>query len=72
MAEPGFVEGFEELCTLALDHPTAVLCAEQLPERCHRRFIMKALEREGFEVKHLVEVGAFWIPQPGLFDEDDD
>jgi uncharacterized protein (DUF488 family) len=36
-------------------HPLAIMCAETLWWRCHRRLISDALVADGFEVVHLVE-----------------
>jgi uncharacterized protein (DUF488 family) len=32
-----------------------ILCAERLPERCHRRFIARSLEERGWKVAHIIE-----------------
>lgn len=39
----------------AREHRTAVLCAEALPERCHRRLIADWLTARGVEVIHLLD-----------------
>jgi uncharacterized protein (DUF488 family) len=31
------------------------MCAERLPQQCHRRFIAAALEARGWRVLHLIE-----------------
>lgn len=43
-----------QLVNLAALSPTAVLCAEREPERCHRRLIADYLVLRGTEVIHLV------------------
>jgi uncharacterized protein (DUF488 family) len=43
--------------TLAAERPTAVLCAETVPWRCHRRLIADALLARGWEVVHLPAPG---------------
>jgi len=48
-----FNEGIEELIKIAREKPTAIMCAEKLVFRCHRRFIAKRLEELGFTVMHL-------------------
>ncbi|HEX2266773.1 MAG TPA: DUF488 domain-containing protein, partial [Actinomycetota bacterium] len=39
------------------DTPTAVMCAESLWWRCHRRMLADALVARGCEVQHIVEGG---------------
>jgi uncharacterized protein (DUF488 family) len=39
---------------LARDRPTAVLCAEAVPWRCHRQLVADALVARGVEVRHLI------------------
>ncbi len=48
-----FEEGLETLKDLASKAPTAFFCCERLPWRCHRRFIARRLQDEGWEVVHL-------------------
>lgn len=48
-----FKEGIAVLVEIARRRPTAIMCAEKLFFRCHRRFIAKKLEEMGFEVIHL-------------------
>lgn len=59
----GFREGLEKLKACASRQPTAILCAERFPWRCHRRFIASRLEDEGWEVMHIIEKGKVWIPK---------
>ena len=59
----GFKEGIEKLKTYASRQPTAILCAERFPWRCHRRFIARRLEEEGWEVVHIIEKERVWIPK---------
>jgi len=49
--------GLAELEDLARETPTAVLCAERLFWRCHRRIIADALLARGWRVVHLLEPG---------------
>jgi uncharacterized protein (DUF488 family) len=60
MDSPAFRRGLERLIALARERPTAVMCAETLWWRCHRRMLADALLAAGCEVAHLVEGG----PQP--------
>jgi len=51
----GFREGLRKLEGLARRRKTAVMCAEKLWFRCHRRFIADELVRRGWEVWHFIE-----------------
>ena len=42
---------------LALEGPTAVMCAEAVPWRCHRNLLSDDLVRRGVEVVHIVGRG---------------
>ncbi len=55
MDTPGFRRGLERLIELARERPTAVMCAETLWWRCHRRLLADALLAAGCEVLHLLE-----------------
>ena len=52
-----FRAGLEELCALAAEHRCAVMCAEALWWRCHRRIIADYLLAAGFEVVHILGPG---------------
>lgn len=39
-------------------HPTAVMCAEAVPWRCHRNLLSDELVRRGIEVIHIVGPGS--------------
>ena len=58
-----FEEGMEELERLAGEMPTAVVCAELLPWKCHRRFIASALEVRGWRVVHVIDAQREWKPR---------
>lgn len=52
-ASPAFVEGIEQVSGLA-EKPVAVLCAEEDPRRCHRRFLLTPpLVARGLTVLHI-------------------
>jgi uncharacterized protein (DUF488 family) len=55
MATAEFRDGFEALTALLAAHPTAVMCAEATPYRCHRRLISDWAELHGTEVVHLYD-----------------
>jgi uncharacterized protein (DUF488 family) len=48
-----FAGGLAELCALAAESPTAVMCAEALWWRCHRRLIADRLTALGWTVCHI-------------------
>ena len=48
-----FVESLETLIDEAMKRPTAVMCAEALWWKCHRRLIADALSAKGHEVVHI-------------------
>ena len=50
-----YLQGIERLERLGSRCRCAVLCAERLPERCHRRFIARSLEERGWKVVHIIE-----------------
>ncbi len=53
-----FRKGFAALENLAQASPTAVMCAERLWWRCHRRLLADLLVVHGFDVVHLLEAGS--------------
>lgn len=54
MGTPEFELGIAQLLNRAQHEPTAILCAEQLPEHCHRRLIADVLVLRGVRVIHLL------------------
>lgn len=68
MATPAFARGLAALEALEGSAVTALMCAERLPWRCHRRFIAAALARRGWRVVHILETDRTWVPsgeEPG-------
>lgn len=53
-----FREALAALVASAAQRPTAILCAEAVPWRCHRQLIADALLARGIEVRHVVGPGA--------------
>ena len=53
-----FQAALEELMRLGRSAPTAVMCAEALWWRCHRRLIADALVARGWEVLHIAPDGS--------------
>ncbi len=52
-----FKRGAAQLLRLAGKDPTAMLCAERLPEHCHRSLISDYLVLQGVRVIHLLDPG---------------
>jgi uncharacterized protein (DUF488 family) len=48
-----FAEGLDRLLHFARSKPTAVMCAEAVPWRCHRSLIGDALLIRGVSVEHI-------------------
>ncbi len=57
-----FRVGLKWLEEIAEKNRVAVVCAERLPWRCHRRFICFELEKKGWQVVHIIEQGRYWQP----------
>lgn len=58
-----FRHGLERVEQLAQGRMAVILCAERLPWRCHRRFIGRELERDGFMVEHVIDEKRRWVPR---------
>lgn len=58
-----FKEGVEMLEKLAEKESVAIMCAEKLPQRCHRRFIGSNLKRRGWQVIHIIDEGHERMPK---------
>ena len=56
MQTPAFGEALEKLLKLAEQKPTAIMCAEAVPWRCHRSLIADALTVRGYEVRDIMSV----------------
>jgi uncharacterized protein (DUF488 family) len=55
MRGPEFHAGFDELVAAMARGPTAIMCAEASPYRCHRRLISDWAELHGIEVMHILD-----------------
>ena len=53
-ATGAFRAGFDELRSLARSHRCAIMCAEAVWWRCHRRIIADYLLADGFSVAHIM------------------
>ncbi len=56
METPEFADALGRLRELARVRPTAILCAEAVPWRCHRQLIADALVARGDPVSHILGV----------------
>jgi uncharacterized protein (DUF488 family) len=54
MQTPEFTENLHRLVELAADVPTAIMCAEAVPWRCHRSLIADALIARGIAVTEIL------------------
>jgi uncharacterized protein (DUF488 family) len=55
MLSPAFHAGVAHLTDALATRPTAIMCAEASPYRCHRRLISDWAELHGIEVIHLID-----------------
>ncbi|PWU02247.1 MAG: DNA repair protein [Candidatus Melainabacteria bacterium] len=58
MQSPEFTSALEELVQLTREGPTAIMCAEAVPWRCHRSLIADALTVQGFDVKNIISLSS--------------
>lgn len=54
MDTPPFRAGLERVIALAGEKPSALMCAEALPWRCHRSLIADALLVRGWSVREIL------------------
>ncbi|MBI5665595.1 MAG: DUF488 domain-containing protein [Nitrospirae bacterium] len=57
-----FELGISLLENIVVDKTSVIICAEHFPWKCHRRFIARALHKEGWIVEHIIDKGKVWIP----------
>jgi len=55
MLTQGFADGIEHLLQLAAQKPTAIMCAEKVFFRCHRRLISDYLAAHRVQVVHIYD-----------------
>ncbi|MFN2566575.1 MAG: DUF488 family protein [Gemmatimonadaceae bacterium] len=55
MATPDFRRAVDDLLKGAAVRPTAIMCSEAVPWRCHRSMISDAVAGRGWEVAHILE-----------------
>lgn len=58
-----FQDGVSKLEETARRKTVAIVCAERLPWRCHRRFIGFELEKRGWQVVHIIDEKRYWQPR---------
>jgi uncharacterized protein (DUF488 family) len=56
MQTPAFHQDLQTLIDVASEAPTAIMCAEAVPWRCHRSLIADALLARGIEVQEILSV----------------
>ena len=56
MQTDAWKNAFRILVKKALEKTGAVMCAERIPWRCHRKLISDALLARGFRVIHIIEI----------------
>lgn len=52
-----FAEGIAALIEIATTAPTAIMCAEAVPWRCHRSLIADAMMLQGWDVRDILSAG---------------
>ena len=57
MQTEDFAAGLARLVQISKRHPTAIMCAEAVPWRCHRSLIADALTVAGWRVLHIQSRG---------------
>lgn len=63
-ATDAFRKGLEELRALSRDYCCAIMCAEAVWWRCHRRIIADYLLAEGIPVAHIMGLGKIDAAEP--------
>ena len=57
METDAFRTALTSVMDAAAEKPTAIMCAEAVPWRCHRSLISDALTARGIEVMHILDAG---------------
>lgn len=55
METPGFEAALDRLLEYAAQKPTAIMCAEAVPWRCHRNLVSDATEARRVQVFHILD-----------------
>lgn len=64
MRTPSFAEGIAQLEQMVEVGVTAIMCAEIVWFRCHRRFIAREMAARGYRVRHIVSPGKPGYDEP--------
>lgn len=64
METPAFAQGIARLEVMAKRATTAIMCAEIVWFRCHRRFIARQMVARGYRVTHIVTRGKPTYDEP--------
>jgi uncharacterized protein (DUF488 family) len=56
MQTPGFEAALRRAIELSKDKPSALMCAEAVPWRCHRSLVADSLAARKFRVEHIMSV----------------
>lgn len=57
-----FRQGIERLEVIAYNKLSVVVCTEKLPWKCHRKWISRALQKNGWHIEHIIDKGKIWTP----------
>jgi len=60
MKTDDYLKGIERSEEIGEKNSSAIMCAERLPWRCHRRFISQSLKERKWEVVHILEKDKTW------------
>lgn len=55
---PEFRRALSELVKIATGSTTAIMCLEENPRWCHRKYIAYAMMRLGFRIRHIMRDGS--------------
>jgi len=58
-----FRESVRNLERIAREALSVIICAERFPWKCHRKWISLELQKQGWEVRHIIDKGKLWIPK---------
>ena len=56
MGTDAFGDALDKLIAMAKKKPTAIMCAEAVPWRCHRSMIADAFVKKKWEVRHIMSI----------------
>ena len=59
----GFREGIRAIEAIARETLSVIICAERFPWKCHRKWISLELQKQGWEIRHIIDKGNVWTPR---------